>query len=607
MFATKKKQERHNAPIRNVAWLPDSRHLFSGDDRGYLALSDAPAGKLLRMWQCHPTSISALKTAPDLPLLATAAVDGTVRLWRYPNPQVVGGEIELMAETRYGGEVAGLEFQPHGDGALAIAAATGQVSLWQQGNDVPEDIVLLPAQANSTAWSPDGKVLAVGCDDFAVYLIDVETRRQVVLRGHTHHADQLGYSRCGRFVASGSHDKTVRVWNVADGRCLAVLPHDLDTVKADWSADGRLVTCSYDQKVRIWDPLRGTLLATLHGHAYDVDDVAWSPNCNFIASCGWDNRVIIFSGQDYRVVSRMEGGTHQVYAMACSPNGSGIYAGTTAGRVFHIPLPSPASEPVCKIASPHEGVITSLDVASNGAILASTSSDSTIVLSEIGPGGVTKVLRQSHNLDIEIVRFSPCGRYLATGARDSSATIYRLNGVQAEVVRRYDHERRVKAVCWAPDRPLVATGADGNIRIFDAPTGEILHQWRGHERMINALCWSPDGGHIISASWDRTIRVFDSEGVLVRTFEGSSYNVNSIDIHSDGERLTSACWDGTISLWSLSTGSLRNRFQAPGHSPVQLVRWLPETDLLAASTWDGEVLLYDPWQSSLIAKWNLNQ
>jgi WD40 repeat protein len=310
---------KHHAPIRNVAWLPDSFHLFSADDHGMLILSRVPDGEPLGLNQCHPTSISALKAARLEPLVATAAVDGVVRIWKYevtPDERLV---IELIAEAQFEGEVAGIDFRPGEDTALGIADSSGTVSLWcpLQGSK-PSTIATLPAQANSTAWSPDGRLLAVGCDDFAVHLLDLEGGPEKIFRGHKHHADQLGYSRCGRYLASGSHDRTVRVWDVASGVEIAVLPHDLDTVKPDWAVDGRLATCSYDRKIRIWDPIGGCLLRTLTGHTYDIDDLAWSPDGRYLASCGWDNRVIVYDGDTYGAVTRMEGGTHRM-ARSCLP------------------------------------------------------------------------------------------------------------------------------------------------------------------------------------------------------------------------------------------------------------------------------------------------
>lgn len=572
-----------------------------------MVLSHAVSGQPLCSWKCQTTSISALKTAPSRNLVATAAVDGSLRVWTYSDAALQTKGLELVGELQFNGEIAGIEFSPTNPKLLAVADGTGQVSLVHIDESVScEHLALLPAQANSTAWSPNGNMLAVGCDDFGVHLIDLASNKARVFEGHRHHADQLGYSRCGRYLASGSHDKTVRVWDVAQGHCINVLQHDLDTVKPDWANDGRLATVSYDQKLRIWNPLTAELLAEVHAHTYDIDDVAWSPDNKFIATCGWDNRIVIWCGETYRKIADIAGSTQQVFAMACSPNGSSIYAGTTAGRVFQIPWQRAHNGSARPILIPHAGVITSLDVSPDGTLLASTSSLSTFALTEPLEGGVSRAFRQTHNLEIDIARFSPCGRFLATGARDNSFSIYRVDGIAVKHLFTHMHERRVKAVAWSPHQSHVATGADGNIRVFDGSSGALLTEWRAHERMINSLCWMPDGEHIASACWDKTIRVFQRDGCLVRTLEGSRYNVNSIAVHRDGELLASACWDGSVSIWSITSGACLKRLAIPKDSPVHIVKWLPDSNLLAATTWDGDVVLLDINGSKVVASWNIN-
>ena len=168
------------------------------------------------------------------------------------------------------------------------------------------------------------------------------------------------------------------------------------------------------------------------------------------------------------------------------------------------------------------------------------------------------------------------------------------------------HERRVKAVAWNPQQPHIATGADGNIRVFDGQSGALLAEWRAHERMINSLCWTPDGEHIASACWDKTIRVHQRDGRFVRTLEGIRYNVNSIAVHRDGDLLASACWDGSVSIWSITSGACLSRLAIPKDSPVHVVQWLPNSNLLAAATWDGDVVLLDIDDSKVVTSWNIN-
>jgi WD40 repeat protein len=577
----------HNDPVRNVAFTADSRWLYSGDDSGLLVLSSVPAGNRIAAWRCHQTSISAIAVAPELGSIVTAAVDGSVRAWKMDPGNF--DRMELVTETTFNGEISGLSFRPPDQTALAISVSTGEVALWQPYNTGSLAIVRrLPAQANSVAWAPDGSRLAVGCDDCLLYQFDLANRRTAVFRGHRHHVDQVAYSCCGLYLASGSHDRTVRVWQAATGHCIAVLPHRLDSVQPDWAQDGRLVTCSYDKRIRIWQPLTSELLAEIREHQYDVDDVAWSPDNRWIASGGWDHTVRLYDGADYRQVALIGGTRNQIYALAVDSARRRFFAGTAAGKLYEVSLDNHSGEPKL-LPGLHDGPITSVDLSPDGKILASTGADSKLTLRVVDEWEVKGVTSTSHGLDLEIARFSPDGRRLAVGARDNSVTIYRVEGVLAEKVFQVTHERRVKALAWSNTNGLLATGADGNVRIFDQATGELHAQWRAHERMINAINWSADGELIATACWDRLVRVFRTDGRLLHELAGHQYNVNCVEFSSAGVIATGG-WEGTTGFWDATSGQLLGMVSLPEFSPVHVLRWLPEDNTILAALWSGLVV-----------------
>lgn len=143
-----------------------------------------------------------------------------------------------------------------------------------------------------SAWSPDGKYLAMGGDDRVVLLYSVGTWDLAgVLRGHRGSVLTLDFSPDGRYLASGSgtdkvemnnanDENVVKVWDVANLSLVTDLRGHTDGVmEVRWSPDGgRLVSVSDDKTIRVWNTSNWSLEGVLRGHTLGVLCVDFSPD-----------------------------------------------------------------------------------------------------------------------------------------------------------------------------------------------------------------------------------------------------------------------------------------------------------------------------------------
>jgi predicted NACHT family NTPase len=146
----------------------------------------------------------------------------------------------------------------------------------------------------SVAFSSDGRLLASGSGDKTIKLWDPATGAlKHTLEGHSDSVLTVAFSPDGRLLASGSDDETIKLWDPATGALKHTVEGHFDWVQSvAFSPDGRLLASgSGDKTIKLWDPATGALKHTLEGHSDWVRSVAFSPDGRLLASGSSDKTV----------------------------------------------------------------------------------------------------------------------------------------------------------------------------------------------------------------------------------------------------------------------------------------------------------------------------
>ena len=155
------------------------------------------------------------------------------------------------------------------------------------------------------------------------------------LSGHTDFVDTVIFSPDGRYIASGSDDKTIKIWDVESRACVATLSgHSAYVEAVTFSPNGKyLASGSEDKTVKIWDLAITQCVATLTDHTDTVDAVAFSPDGNYLASGSWDGTLKLWNVADWRCFSTLNENGGIVTTLAFDPAGRYLASGSSQETV----------------------------------------------------------------------------------------------------------------------------------------------------------------------------------------------------------------------------------------------------------------------------------
>lgn len=227
----------------------------------------------------------------------------------------------------------------------------------------------------------DGQLIASSTPDGSIslnYLLFDPTPEQqklpTLLSGHSAPVTAIAFSPDGQTLASGSADKTVKIWNLETGKShLTFFGHAGTIELLAFSPNEKLLaSSSNDNIIKLWDLETGNLLQTLSGHTDKIQILVFSADEKMLASGSRDRTIKLWNSQG-ELLQTLTGHTGEIISFAFSPDGKIIASGSKDNTVKLWDVPSGKLKQSLNMIDP-EKVLISTD----GQILESLGSDRTL-------------------------------------------------------------------------------------------------------------------------------------------------------------------------------------------------------------------------------------
>lgn len=556
--------------------------------------------KLVRSLKPHTAPVVTTAIDQTSTLLATGASDGSIKVW-----DIRGGYVTHTFHGHAGVISALCFFQvSFQDSESKSSSKKGKSKRKSDDSDEDEDMEYVAPVA-----SIGGFRLASGSEEGKVRVWDLNKRKSIAsLDSHVSVVRSLSYSPAENALLSAGRDKTVIVWDVRTFKTRRIIPVLESVEAATFVADSGLALVGGENGVlRVWDCNRGGEVTQEQEAAAEFEAIVaiqYTPGMPFAMTVHADQTLRLHSLDslsDFKpgssldplpIIRRISGNDDDIIDLAyVGPDRSMLALATNTESVRLISVGRSVDRPSNKeedyfgadIAhlEGHDDIVICIDVDWSGHWLATGAKDNTARLWRLDPKTSSYTCfaaMTGHAESLGAISFPRVPPPANTPARNDPLNHppqFLLTGSQDRTIKRWDTGKLAPLSSSKPHNPKAAFTR------------------KAHDKDINALDVNPTSTLFASASQDRTVKIWSvEEGSVVGILRGHKRGVWSARFSPNGTPTISSSAQGstnrglivtgsgdkTVKLWSLSDYSCLLTFEGHTNSVLKVL-WLPPSDL----------------------------